>query len=70
MYISADHDGRRSADSVSERRIRMKIMLVNDKGEVEYRSCRKIEPVTLLVGKIIVDEDEVIDLRDVIAIVG
>ena len=48
----------------------MKIMLVNDKGEVEYRSCWKIEPVTLSVGKIIVDEDEVIDLRDVIAIVG
>lgn len=48
----------------------MKIMLVNDEGKVEYRSCRKIEPATLSVGEIIVDEDEVIDLRDVIAIVG
>ena len=47
----------------------MKIMLVNDEGKVEYRSCRKIEPATLSVGKIIVDEDEVIDLRDVIKIV-
>ena len=47
----------------------MKIMLVNDEGKVEYRSCRKIEPATLSPGKIIVDEDEVIDLRDVIAIV-
>ena len=47
----------------------MKIILVNDEGKVEYRSCRKIEPATLKSGYIIVDEDEVIDLRNVIKIV-
>lgn len=48
----------------------MKIVIVNDEGKTEVRSCRKIEPATLSVGKIIVDEDEVIDLRNVIKIVG
>ena len=47
----------------------MKIMLVNDDGKVETIRCRKIEPATLSPGKIIVDECDTIDLRDVIAIV-
>lgn len=47
----------------------MKIVLVNNEGKTEVRSCRKIEPATLSVGKIIVDEDDVIDLRDIIKIV-
>lgn len=48
----------------------MKIICVNDDGTVTTVRCRKIEPATLKPGFIIVDEDEVIDLRDVIAIVG
>lgn len=48
----------------------MKIVCVDDEGRTVIIKCRKIEPATLSVGKIIVDEDELIDLRDVIAIVG
>ena len=47
----------------------MKILVVNDDGTTTIVKCRKIEPATLSVGKIIVDEDEVIDLRNVIKIV-
>ena len=48
----------------------MKIVLINDDGKLETKTCQKIEPATLSTGKIIVDEDEVIDLRDVLRIVG
>ena len=47
----------------------MKVICVNDNGEVKTIKCRKVEPATLNPGKIIVDEDEVIDLRNVIKIV-
>lgn len=47
----------------------MKIICVDDDGKVITIKCRKIEPATLAVGKIIIDEDDVIDLRDVIRIV-
>ena len=69
MHVSADYDRGRGQSSISEGRMSMKIVIVNDEGKTEIRSCRKIEPATLSVGKIIVDEDEVIDLRDVIKIV-
>lgn len=47
----------------------MKIICVNDDGNVTTIKCRKIEPATLRNGYIIVDEGEVIDLRNVIKIV-
>ena len=48
----------------------MKIVLIDDEGNVTSIKCRKIEPATLREGKIIVDEGEhVIDLRDVMKIV-
>lgn len=47
----------------------MKIVCVNDEGKRETLLCRKIEPATLSPGKIIVDEDRTIDIRDVIMIV-
>lgn len=48
----------------------MKIIMVNDDGNVEKIKCRKIEPATLSPGKIIVDEGEyVIDMRNIIKIV-
>ena len=49
----------------------MKCVLVNDEGNVEVINCKKIEPATLSPGKIIIDEgDSVIDIRDVLKIVG
>ena len=48
----------------------MKIVCVNDEGKVTIVECNKIEPATLAPGKIIVDEDEVIDLQNIIKIVG
>lgn len=47
----------------------MKIWLIDDNGKVKIVRCRKIEPATLSPGKIIVDEDEVVDLLDVVRIV-
>lgn len=47
----------------------MKIVCVNDEGKKETIKCRKVEPATLSSGKIIVDEDRTIDIRDVIMIV-
>lgn len=47
----------------------MKIICVDDEGRTVIIRCRKIEPATLKSGYIIVDEDEVIDLRNVIKIV-
>ena len=35
----------------------------------EVKRCRKIEPATLNPGKIIIDEDETVDLREIIKIV-
>lgn len=46
----------------------MKIKYVNDEGKVEVIQCRKIEPATLSNNKLIIDEDEVIDMRNVIKI--
>jgi len=47
----------------------MKIVCVNDEGKTEIIKCRKIEPATLSKFNIIVDEDYVIDIRNVIKIV-
>lgn len=46
----------------------MKIVFVNEVGHTVTLRCRKIEPATLAPGRIIVDEDETIDLRNVIKI--
>ena len=48
----------------------MKIIIIDDAGQREIIRCRKIEPATLArKSQIIVDEDRVIDLADVVAIV-
>ena len=47
----------------------MKIVCVDDEGRTIIIKCRKIEPATLSPGKIIVDEGDVIDLRNVVKIV-
>lgn len=48
----------------------MLIIMLDDEGKKVIKRCRKIEPATLSPGKIIVDEDDVIDLRDVTMILG
>lgn len=47
----------------------MKIVCVNDEGQKEIIKCRKIEPATLAPGKLVIDECETIDIRNVIMIV-
>lgn len=48
----------------------MKIITVNDDGKTEVIKCRKIEPAILSrKTAIIVDEDRVIELADIVAIV-
>ncbi len=47
----------------------MKIIYVNEEGKTVTIKCRKIEPATLSPWNIIVDEDDVIDMRYVIKIV-
>jgi len=47
----------------------MKIKCVNDEGKTETIQCRKIEPATLAPGKLVIDECETIDIRNVIMIV-
>ena len=48
----------------------MKVITVNDAGKTEVIKCRKIEPATLSrKNQVIIDEDRVIDLADIIAII-
>ena len=47
----------------------MVVIVVDDNGNVERIRCRKIEPATLNQGKLFIDEDRLVDIRDVIKIV-
>ena len=48
----------------------MKIIIINDAGEKEVITCRKIEPATLSRGRLIIDEDRAISLDDVLMIIN
>ena len=47
----------------------LKILYMDNEGKIGIKRCRKIEPATLSRGQIIIDESEVMDLRDVVMIV-
>ena len=47
----------------------MVVVVVSDDGKVERIRCRKIEPATLNQGKLFLDEERLVDIRDVIKIV-